>query len=124
MAAIAWLLVDFYDVQFIEQALHGEVWEEMVLVHFLLDVGQVHQCHELDEQLAFEVFLRGDGHAAHVQAFFQIAEGFLDRLDIKLRELRLNGCQGLPFSDTLALETTGFISDSSPSVDISEEIDA
>lgn len=78
MAAIAWLLVGLYDIQFVEQTLHGEVGEEIVLVHFLLDIGQVHQCNELDEQLALEVFLRGGGHAAHIQALFLIAEGFLD----------------------------------------------
>ena len=76
MAAIAWLLVGLYDIQFVEQTLHGEVGEEIVLVHFLLDIGQVHQCNELDEQLALEVFLRGGGHAAHIQASLRLPKDF------------------------------------------------
>ena len=56
--ALSGLIKAFDDIQFVQQFLKRVLFEKIMLAHSFLDIGKKYQRHELDEDLALEVFFR------------------------------------------------------------------
>jgi len=50
----AWLFEALNNIEFIEQALHRMLFEEIVILHLLFNIGQIYQGHKFNKQFAIK----------------------------------------------------------------------